>query len=593
MRIILHLFCVAGCAAQTVHGISFEGNTVLSDAFLRDRLTTHIGSAFDRVEWEDDLGRILDAYRTRHYYLASIDSVRQVEATDGIEMRVFLTESRRLRLGRLAIDVREEDPSPMRDILTEDMGDYFEPEIFSRNLHRVQDFLEEQGYPFATVRVRSMDLSGDGILEGVIDIQTGPQGEIGDVQFRGLSSTKPEVLRRELRLATPSRYDRSSVERGVNKIRRLPFIASAGEPEWTIADDSTLRLIIPVIEGSANRVDGVIGYVPRETGRSEKGYFSGLVDMGFSNLGGMGRQLAFRWQKKNQYSQDFLLSYTEPWVGGIPVSVSGRIRQQIQDTLYVDREWGLDAHYALTSEVTVSIGGSMRQLQPSNKTNGFLFSIPTTRLETARMGIAFDSRDNVYNPREGVYYQTTVDVSRKRETFFVEDDGGIDTLTVGGLPIPGQNARRSEIVRRVSFDVEWVRSVHRKIVLFDGVHGALYRSGRRIIPLSEQYRLGGLHDLRGAIEDLYNGTRIGWNNFEIRYLTSPRSRMFVFWDVGHYFRYDPDASGAPVKRSGWPMGYGFGFRIETRLGIFALDYGLGRGDSFSTGKVHFGMTGLF
>jgi hypothetical protein len=40
-------------------------------------------------------------------------------------------------------------------------------------------------------------------------------------------------------------------------------------------------------------------------------------------------------------------------------------------------------------------------------------------------------------------------------------------------------------------------------------------------------------------------------------------------------------------------GYGVGIRFETPLGIMGVDYGFGRGDSFSTGKIHFGIINSF
>ena len=44
---------------------------------------------------------------------------------------------------------------------------------------------------------------------------------------------------------------------------------------------------------------------------------------------------------------------------------------------------------------------------------------------------------------------------------------------------------------------------------------------------------------------------------------------------------------------GTKIGYGFGIRIETRLGLFGVDYGLGAGDSLLRGKVHVGLVNWF
>ena len=116
-----------------------------------------------------------------------------------------------------------------------------------------------------------------------------------------------------------------------------------------------------------------------------------------------------------------------------------------------------------------------------------------------------------------------------------------------------------------------------------------------MVPYSEQIRFGGLKTVRGYTEDFFNGTRAGWNNFELRWLTAPRSRLFVFLDLGYYYRraYSSDSPVRITKQDGWPLGYGFGMRFETKLGLFALDFGLGRNDSFSEGKIHFGIASEF
>jgi hypothetical protein len=41
------------------------------------------------------------------------------------------------------------------------------------------------------------------------------------------------------------------------------------------------------------------------------------------------------------------------------------------------------------------------------------------------------------------------------------------------------------------------------------------------------------------------------------------------------------------------FGYGFGLRIETRLGVIGIDYGLGEGRCLTSGLVHVGLTNKF
>ncbi|NIM99429.1 MAG: hypothetical protein GTO24_15570, partial [candidate division Zixibacteria bacterium] len=65
-------------------------------------------------------------------------------------------------------------------------------------------------------------------------------------------------------------------------------------------------------------------------------------------------------------------------------------------------------------------------------------------------------------------------------------------------------------------------------------------------------------------------------------------------DLGYYERNSPAGSAGQFgKISGEKLGYGFGLRIDSKAGLLGIDYGLGEGDSFSQGKVHFGITNRF
>ena len=64
--------------------------------------------------------------------------------------------------------------------------------------------------------------------------------------------------------------------------------------------------------------------------------------------------------------------------------------------------------------------------------------------------------------------------------------------------------------------------------------------------------------------------------------------MFLFNDWGFY-QYK-ERTGITKDTL---YGYGIGIRFETPLGIMGVDYGFGRGDTFSTGKIHFGIINSF
>jgi outer membrane protein assembly factor BamA len=121
-------------------------------------------------------------------------------------------------------------------------------------------------------------------------------------------------------------------------------------------------------------------------------------------------------------------------------------------------------------------------------------------------------------------------------------------------------------------------------------HGRRISSSEKFIPIPDQYRLGGTRSLRGYREDQFRGSTIAWSNMEYRYILGPRSRAFVFCDVGYYHAENSNGVSEDLK-----IGYGFGVRLETGLGIMGIDYGLAYGEKtgLMSGLLHVGLVNEF
>jgi outer membrane protein insertion porin family len=115
------------------------------------------------------------------------------------------------------------------------------------------------------------------------------------------------------------------------------------------------------------------------------------------------------------------------------------------------------------------------------------------------------------------------------------------------------------------------------------VRGAMLASSVEDVPLHQQLVLGGASSLRGYREEQFHGTATVLGTLEYRFILGRYSRLALFLDVGHYSR---EGSNPTAETK---LGYGAGLRGETRLGIIAIDYGLGEGDGFLDGKLHVGL----
>jgi outer membrane protein assembly factor BamA len=105
----------------------------------------------------------------------------------------------------------------------------------------------------------------------------------------------------------------------------------------------------------------------------------------------------------------------------------------------------------------------------------------------------------------------------------------------------------------------------------------------------DAFELGGSKNLRGFPESFFRGYRVGWGTLEMRYLTARTSRVFLFLDSGYVEQLDTGIT----RRLEELLGYGAGMAIQTRLGVFVLNYALsdneGEWRSPLDGIVHFGF----
>jgi len=104
--------------------------------------------------------------------------------------------------------------------------------------------------------------------------------------------------------------------------------------------------------------------------------------------------------------------------------------------------------------------------------------------------------------------------------------------------------------------------------------------------------MGGTNSLRGYRENQFADNRILWENLEYRLLLGGRSFAFLFADAGYYLRKEDPEYLIPETES-FKTGFGAGINIETGIGVISISYALGEGDSFSNGKIHFGLVNEF
>ncbi len=503
--------------------------------------------------------KILTWFTQQGYYFATIDTLEK-RATPAQRWFIFIDTGVRfadmhVRPGSMPQNLQKawrkrfSDTIPINHLVTE------LPEFLA-------DFAEN-GYPFAQLVFDSLRLARLNSWETEISagllIEPGPLIRLDSIGISGNTLTKERVIRRQLGLKKGDIYRASRIKTAQDNLNRLGIFSTVGKPQLFYENEKAL-LQIDVREGNTNAFNGVAGYNPGSDGRS--GYLTGIIDLRFGNLLGSGRQISARWEKRNRDAQELALHYREPWIFKLPLHVSGGFEQLIQDTLYVERRFNLEADLPLR-RILHFTGRLWRKSINPDLAGQTIFNIEKSTAIAAGFGLQVDTMDDQYNPRRGVFYATMIESVRK-------------------------DAVSRFRQQKLSVDVRWALPLRRFQVFHAAMHWRHITSDEIRIDFADQYRLGGARSLRGYREEQFRGQRIAWLNLEYRYLLASRSRAFIFYDAGYV--YQKKTTGIFEQTLG---SVGLGVRMETRLGIVGLDYGLGRGDGLSQGKVHVRLTNSF
>lgn len=536
-------------------------------------------------------------------YNGILDSVKSKIARNILKQGYYFIEfsnaelivSEDSTLFKIVLDINEGDPVIINNVFidgidtTTDISvfrqfDYLKRQIFIKqelesNIEQLLTGFENSGFPFAKIQIVSVNVFRDSINdENLADIYlkilSGTENKIDRVEIRGNTSTKDYVIIRELRLESGESYVQNRIEEFPNRLNRLRFFEPVPIPQYFINSKNEGVLLVEVTEKNTNNFDGIIGYIPPSKNESS-GYITGLVNISLRNLFGTGRAASIRWNKYNRDSQELDLKYLEPWFLSFPLNINLGLYQRVQDTTYVQRKFEGSLEYLATEDISASVLIASESVVPTVRAIP-VFTVYNSSYITTGANLKIDTRDDPYSPTEGLLFINSYSFSRKTI------NGPSEYIT--------SNLNTSVDLQRFSSSFYFFYELFSRQIVAIGVNAREMRGST--FENSDLYKLGGTNSLRGYREEQFLGSRIFWSNLEYRALLTRRSYGFIFFDTGYYFRPEEIDKNIP-KSEEFLYGFGLGLNLETALGVLRVSYALGEGDTFSDGKIHFGILNEF
>ncbi len=578
--ILINIFFQFNVSAQIISRIEISGNKIFIEGDYLSWINIPPTQKYFHGIKDSIRTRIASKLNERGYYNFSFNDI-STENIDTVKsrLRININEGTPTLINKIQINNPVKDSVIVNNILSRLQKERFIKTNIESVFSEIIDHYENKGFPFASVKIESVEFmsdstSSDHFANLYLSINEGAKSTIDKIEIAGNDKTKNYVIIRALQIPLGEEYSQKNIDVIPEKLNRLRFFELVEQPEFYFNSKKEGVLKISIKEKQTNFFDGIAGYVPAVNDK-ESGYLTGFVNVNLRNLLGTGRAASLRWQQENRYSQELELRYLEPWLFGLPFNFEGGLFQRKQDSTYVQRNFEGRLEFVATSEISASFLVAAQSTIPTQQ-NTNRFTIFNSSAFTSGVNLRIDTRDDFYSPTEGIFFNNTYSYTSKRI------NGPSDFIT----PITNTEVT----LQRLEFDFVFFKQFFNRQVAVLGVHGRELRGDD--VESSDLYFLGGTNSLRGYREKQFQGNRILWFNLEYRLLLTRRSFAFLFFDSGYFLRNEDKQKGLP-ENSSFKIGYGFGLNIETGLGVLGVSFALGKGDSFSEGKIHFGIINEF
>jgi outer membrane protein insertion porin family len=332
-----------------VEEVNFTGNEAFGDGTLRKRLKNTPEdrwwrfwkrATFDAEGFDEDLQNLVRFYNDRGYYDARVvrDSVYVREEpggeSDGVVVEVAVHEGERYYVRDVTFEGNTVfTDAQLQEALGFERGDAYDRSRLEQNLYYTTEHTDvaslytDRGYLRFDITETVTEAPGDS-LDLHYEIAEGDVYTFGDVAIRGNTRTRDDVVRRELRTIPGQTYSRQALERSVRELLQLNYFdqtSLAAGPAIAVDDEEkTVGLTYNLVEASSDQLElsggwgGSLGLQlsARVTFNnfSVQDLFDGSAWRPLPS--GSGQQLSLGVTTYGTRSQQFSLSFTEPWFRG-------------------------------------------------------------------------------------------------------------------------------------------------------------------------------------------------------------------------------------------------------------------------------------
>ena len=523
-----------------------------------------------------ELQKAISQLQSFGFLTVNVDSIVSLN----VNKTAYLTLGERYKWTELKID--KKDALVFADAgLNEKsyMQHYFSPKELTKIHSRLLDYLENNGYPFTSIRFDSVVISTSSI-SAKLKIEKNRLILIDSIKQEPSEVVSKNFITHYLQLKEGSLYSEKRNAEISKKLKQLPFLKET-KPALIRITDKTTKLYLFLDKKNASQFDGIIGLLPDQKGKT---VFTGDVKIKLqNNILKAGELLELNFRRLQLQTQDIFVRANYPYLLSSPVGTDYSIKIYRKDTTFVDVNNSIGIQYLFDGLNNIKLFYKQRNASlistAAYENTTVLPEFADMKTVSYGIGCTIEKVDYKFNPRKGINFNL---------------QAGAGNRTIKQNPRINENAYKDinlfSAQYQAEMNIQYFLPLAQKATFKIGIQSASIISQK--IFRNELFRIGGLKTLRGFDEESIFASAYVIPTLEYRYLFEENSALFLFIEGAWY-----ESKSGVNNLNDTPLSFGTGINFETKAGIFSLNYALGKqfSNSFDirTGKIHFGIINKF
>lgn len=508
---------------------------------------------------EQFLINYIDSLQKTGFLGASLDSI----FTDSTKTTAFLNRGREFFMKNLNFTGND---SVFVKKVFDDSNNSMQWSMYQLNIakNEVITYFEDNGYPFASIETRIE--RKDSVFGATLFTEKGKLIKLDTLKLRGEEPVNYSYIKNYLSFQREKIYSEKEINKISKKIADLSFVKEK-RPMLVDFSPEKASIYLYLAKKKSSRFDGILGLVPNDKTQG-KTMLTGEINLFLENILRYGEIFKFEWKKLPSSSQQLDLLASGSYFFGTMLGAEFKLNIDKKDTTYLNTGMQLAMNYSFSAtkifKAFIANNNSVILLKKDNRPPSLI------NASTTLYGFGYQTYnlDYKFNPRRGYFADIKIATGLKS----LPDSSDTkqyeaEVLVAGYIPTGKYFCVMLQTRCAIIYNENYVLE-------------------------NEAIRIGGLNSLRGFDERVIPTTQYVIQTVELRYLFEKNSSLFVFSDIAYY-----EKSTLNDVFSDMPIGFGVGFTFQTKAGIFAMSYALGKqldaAIQFKTAKIHFGYTSRF